>query len=32
MNLDDIQLPPLLNSLSGLGVGRDEQREADRLS
>ena len=29
MNLDDIQLPPLLNSLGGLGVGRDEQREPD---
>lgn len=27
MNLDDIQLPPLLNSLCGLGVGREEQRE-----
>lgn len=29
MNLDEIQLPLLLNSLSGLGVGRDEQREPE---
>lgn len=27
MNLDDIQLPLLLNSLGSLGVGRDERRQ-----
>lgn len=29
MNLDEIQLPLLLNSLRGLGVGSDEQREPE---
>lgn len=30
MNLDDIQLPLLLNSLGGLGVGREERREPSK--